>query len=189
MCAFSPLSLFKAKSKVFAKKNGIKLYAAREQLAQNAGFSSYHSMLASKYKPYFCESLFESTLGIRCLHDIPDEKDVSEPLSNRVVQEVREEMLVPANIDLSVQYIFNLHVAFSYETGVASISAEVDVSDAEEEWHYVHGFGTYWYAADVEYEVKFRNEVWSLVPNSIEVKRVRKPSNSKRCVDQHEYFG
>ncbi len=77
MCAFSPLSLFKAKSKVFAKKNGIKLYAAREQLAQNAGFSSYHSMLASKYKPYFCESLFESTLGIRCLHDIPDEKTAS----------------------------------------------------------------------------------------------------------------
>lgn len=174
MYAFSPLSLFKSKSKAFAKKNGIKLSDTREQLAQSAGFSNYHSIQTIDANPNIVDRLFNCTLGVEGLYDIPYEPHLYQALANAVVHNVLEKMSVPDSLDLSIKNLRDVCVEYSCKTGVALVSSRVDVTDIDEA-KLALGDGYCLYTVDVDYEVKFRNEIWTFVPCSVDIKKIHNP--------------
>ena len=170
MSAFSALNLFKSSSKSAAKQQGLQLADARERLSIHAGFSSFHDLHTVADKSP------EDVRLLRCVFGVNDYESVV--MLPHVFDEVKAKVtkLALLNIDSPTAYQNMLmddpYVSCRYQsdTGVLIVLLRAGLKGVTKE-----GFTqtAEWWSALVNFEVKFREGQWSLVPSSVDLRMMR----------------
>lgn len=170
MSAFSALNLFKSQSKSIAKQNGEKLSVARERLAINAGYSSYHELQTTADQHLEDTRLLRTVFGESRLIDVAFQPQVLQFLKNEVSLGVTKEMSVPTSITLSMGNPGNLFAMYKADVGVMIIAATAEVEGVEQ---FPNGMSLHWFFAAFHFEVKYRNGLWAFVQNSVGIKSIQ----------------
>ena len=84
MSDFSPLSIIKSQAKQHAREHDMKLSAAQEALARQAGFEEYHELVVVARRNPMDPRLMLAAFGVRDFKDAIDEDDVFSELDQEL---------------------------------------------------------------------------------------------------------
>ncbi|VVN98540.1 hypothetical protein [Pseudomonas fluorescens] len=164
MSAFSVINAFKSRSKSIARQRGQQLSIVREQLSKLAGFSSYHELHRVAETHPEDVRLLRSVFGVSQFNDVVFKTQVLQALERELVPLVIQEKSVPASVTLSMSNLGKVNYVYQVDTGVLLVSVSADCKGLEK---FPQGESLHWYSASFRFEVKYRDNRWSLVPNSI----------------------
>ncbi|MDD0843171.1 hypothetical protein [Pseudomonas sp. Gutcm_11s] len=172
MSTFSALNVFKSLSKATAQLRGRQLSETREQLSLIAGFASYHDLQSVGQRRPDDARLLRFVFGVERFEDVVSLTGVAKELDEHVTQLALRDELAPKTSDIRF-HMGGLFVQSRYdeEKGLLFASGEAELTCIEQVG-YTPQFAQQfrWFTAILNFEVKFREQRWQLVPSSFSMR-------------------
>jgi len=166
MPKFSALEILKSKAKKHAREHGLKLAAAQESLAVDAGFATYHELSVVAQRNPKDPRLMQAAFGVKDFSGAIYESDVYSDLDQTL-----EEMLSGAIADTNASE-FSIHslditlANYKDDVGVLTLGASVTYRGKQDQERMYHGSAFF---LSCTIELKRRDDEWLLSEDGVAI--------------------
>lgn len=166
MPKFSALEILKSKAKKHAREHGLKLAAAQESLAVDAGFATYHELSVVAQRNPKDPRLMQAAFGVKDFSGAIYESDVYSDLDQTL-----EEMLSGAIADTNASE-FSIHslditlANYKDDVGVLTLEASVTYRGKQDQERMFHG-SVFFLSCTIE--LKRRDGEWLLSEDGVSI--------------------
>jgi len=125
MSDFSPLSIFKSQAKQHGRQHDMKLSAAQESLARQAGFEEYHELVVVAQRTPTDARLMLAAFGVRDFKDAINEDDVFSELDQELEQALSRAMAETNTSQFSISDSKVESAAYNEATGALTLGISI----------------------------------------------------------------
>ena len=126
MSDFSPISIIKSQAKQHAREHDMKLSAAQEALARQAGFGEYHELVVVAQRNPMDPRLMLAAFGVRDLKEVIHEDDVFSELDQELEQMLSDAMAETNASEFAIGDSEVESATYDDATGVLRLGMSID---------------------------------------------------------------
>ncbi|AYN18079.1 MULTISPECIES: hypothetical protein [Pseudomonas] len=166
MSDFSPLSIIKSQAKQHAREHDMKLSAAQEALARQAGFEEYHELVVVARRNPTDPRLMLAAFGVRDFKDAIDEDDVFSELDQELNHMLSGAMDETNASEFTIGECEVESAAYDDATGVLRLGMSIDWEGKQDPDRVYYG-RVFFLKADVD--LIRRDGRWSLGEDGVSI--------------------
>lgn len=166
MSNFSPISIIKSQAKQHAREHDIKLSAAQEALARQAGFEEYHELVVVAQRNPTDPRLMLAAFGVRDLKEAIHEDDVYSELDQELEHMLSGAMAETNASEFTIGECEVESAAYDVATGVLRLGMSIDWEGKQDPDRVYYG-RVFFLKADVD--LIRRDGKWSLGEDGVSI--------------------